>query len=1122
MSKLTYKIATASIAVMTIASLSAPAFAQVSVSDLMAQINALQAQLLQLQGSTASTSSYAFTKNLTVGAKGEDVNQLQSILIAGGYLKIAAPTSYFGPMTKTAVVAWQKAVGISPTSGFVGALSRAKLNSTVSTGGTTGGTVVTATESYLKVEVVPSLGGTLPSSSLYNKVLNLKLTAGKDAVVVTSITATRGGYIANTRINGVSVWDEAGKRYGNIVSSLTSDGKVTVSFGSDPMTVPAGTTKNLSVAINLDSDTTSASMNFGVMTASDIKVSGSAPVTGTFPMVGGTYSVVDGSASLGNLYVDDQSVSGLSSSSYSGSTGNIEIGDLQREVFKLQLNQNNSKEAVYVKNVTLYVGGNIVETTDVKNWKLYSQEGNILATAERSIDRSVTFNLATPYMIDKGLTRTFPVKADIMDGSGRYFQVYVQNDYDIIATGATTGASVLLKDVNGNSLEQADTQNDASGYFKMKTGGLTVSKASASPSGSIAPSASNVVLGTFDIKSSGEQLELRKMALQVVRGGAAPVLTGSISVKDATTGETFYSVSADTTGLQSTSTPSGSWSSSDQKSLSSYIALSSNQTRTLQVLGSVSSAATSGTYQVYIGDFYAKRFSTNDYADVANSTYTANQLSLGDVTLTVTKNASFADANRAAGATNVKIAEFNLQASSADDIQVNTLSLNITTSTNFQNVKVMDGTTLLGSAIGTPSDSGNSFTVNLSIAKSATKLISVYADIVSNATTTSIVSVASAGVSGYGKVTGKALSSTPASSTPGQTIGIGSPSVTIAADSNPAIVSKVLLAGTAGVSLGDIKFSAQNEDLILRKVTLNIVSASTTLWSNSNLSSNFSAVKLFDGTKELGSASVVSGVAVITLAEANWVTLPQGSDKVLTVKADISADSAILSQSVFSAAISSSSTTDLEINSASLGIMSTGITLSSASTNNYKVQSSLPTVAAATFSANTVGSSDSEIARFTVSKQGTRNLGLTGVTLRVQNTGGSASSTVTTFELYEMVGGTKGATALATSSVELSGASGSTSTVFTFATTTISTNRTFALFANTSDVELGVSNAGQNTANIFVDFVGAAGYSSSDTADYWVNGNINYGYDVYNPNLSTFSALTNIDTATTRLGTNSY
>ncbi|MFZ6022438.1 MAG: peptidoglycan-binding protein, partial [Patescibacteria group bacterium] len=1103
MSKLTYKIATASIAIMTVASLSAPAFAQVSVADLLAQIQALQAQLMQLQGTssttTGSTSSYTFTKNLTIGSTGDDVKQLQSILIAGGYLKIATPTTWFGPMTKAALIEWQKANGVSPTSGYFGPLSRAKINSTGSTGGSTGG-VVTATESYLKVEAVPSLGGNIPSSSLYNKVLNLKLTAGKDAVVVTGITATRGGYIANTRINGVSVWDEAGKRYGNIVTSLTSDGKVTVNFGSDPMTVPAGTTKTLSVAINLDSTTTSASLNFGVMSASDVKVSGTAPVMGTFPMVGGTYTVVDGSASLGDAQVDDQSVSGMSSSSASNSSvsGNLEIGETQREVYKLKVTQNNSKEAIQVKNVSFYVSGNIVETTDLKNWKLYSQEGNLLATTESSKDRFVTFNLATPYTIDKGLSRTFSVKVDVMDGSGRYFNLSIQNDYDIVATGVTTGASVLLTDSSGNTLEQADTKDDTAGWFKMKQGQLTVSKSSASPSGSIAPAASNTVLGEFEIKSSGEQLEIRKMKVIAVRSGLAPVLTGSLTVKNAATGETYLSVSADTTGVQGTST-----AAAVQQTLSSYLPLSSNQTVKLQVLGSVSSNATSGSYQVSIGNFYGKRFSTNDFVDLTGaSTYVqANSLSLKDVTLTATKDASFANTNRAQGAQAVKIGQFNLQASAADDIQVNSITLSVATSGNISNLMIKVGDTQLGSTIGTPSATGNNFTIsNFKVEKGTTKTVSVFADIQSNAAGSSYVTITNVG--GYGVASGKALESV--SSGAGQTIAIGTPSVTIASSDNSAITSKVLLAGTTGVSLGDIKFTALNEDLSLRKITINLAAASSGLWSS--IDQNFSAVKLFDGTNELGSTnSVINGAAVITLGSDKWVTLPQGSDKILTIKADISANTAILPQSVFRATVTSSSTDDLEINSASLGLMDTGVTISSVATNYYKVQATVPTVVAGSgFSANTVGAADSEIGRVTVGKQGDRNVILTGLTLRVQLTGGSASSSITTFTLKDA---DSGAT-VATTAQTLTGASVSTSTVFTFASTTISTSKTYKLYADTSGIRTGV--ASTDHPNVLVDFVmPSAGYTAD--ADFWTDANVTYGYDIYNPTLSTYASLKNMN-----------
>ncbi|MBI5004416.1 peptidoglycan-binding protein [Candidatus Kaiserbacteria bacterium] len=81
---------------------------------------------------TAGGESYHFAKNLSIGSRGTDVIELQKILITGGFLKITAPTGYFGPATKVAVIAYQQAHSITPALGYVGTLTRAALN-----GGTT-------------------------------------------------------------------------------------------------------------------------------------------------------------------------------------------------------------------------------------------------------------------------------------------------------------------------------------------------------------------------------------------------------------------------------------------------------------------------------------------------------------------------------------------------------------------------------------------------------------------------------------------------------------------------------------------------------------------------------------------------------------------------------------------------------------------------------------------------------------------------------------------------------------------------------------------------------------------------------------------------------------------------
>ncbi|MDO8522856.1 MAG: sortase [bacterium] len=88
----------------------------------------LIALMLCFFATDSSAAGFAFTQNLTIGSRGNDVSVLQQFLITGGFLKIVAPTGYFGPLTKTALGKWQVSAGIYPPAGFFGPLSRAKIN----------------------------------------------------------------------------------------------------------------------------------------------------------------------------------------------------------------------------------------------------------------------------------------------------------------------------------------------------------------------------------------------------------------------------------------------------------------------------------------------------------------------------------------------------------------------------------------------------------------------------------------------------------------------------------------------------------------------------------------------------------------------------------------------------------------------------------------------------------------------------------------------------------------------------------------------------------------------------------------------------------------------------------
>ena len=107
-----------------------------TTAELTAQINALLAQIAQLQAQIGGGSVVAgttFTTDLTVGSRGPGVTALQQWLVGKGLLTMPAGVAYgyFGPLTKAAVAAYQTSVGITPAVGYFGPITRAKVNATV-------------------------------------------------------------------------------------------------------------------------------------------------------------------------------------------------------------------------------------------------------------------------------------------------------------------------------------------------------------------------------------------------------------------------------------------------------------------------------------------------------------------------------------------------------------------------------------------------------------------------------------------------------------------------------------------------------------------------------------------------------------------------------------------------------------------------------------------------------------------------------------------------------------------------------------------------------------------------------------------------------------------------------
>ncbi|MDP2655430.1 MAG: peptidoglycan-binding protein [bacterium] len=110
----------------------------------------------------------ALNSSFGFGASGPQVTELQQTLTNLGYYS-GPITSYFGPLTQAAVIKFQTANSIVPTSGYVGTLTRAKLNSGASvSGGVVLGASTPDTSPNPMTNIAPNPSGVpynLPSTS---------------------------------------------------------------------------------------------------------------------------------------------------------------------------------------------------------------------------------------------------------------------------------------------------------------------------------------------------------------------------------------------------------------------------------------------------------------------------------------------------------------------------------------------------------------------------------------------------------------------------------------------------------------------------------------------------------------------------------------------------------------------------------------------------------------------------------------------------------------------------------------------------------------------------------------------------------------------------------------------
>jgi len=941
---------------------------------------------------------------------------------------------------------------------------------------------------------------TLSAATVYNNVLTLKLSAGSQAVTVNGLTVKKAGLIANSDITGVSVWVD-GYRKGDVMSSFNSDNKVSVGFANNPVMVPANSYKLVSVALNLSSTVTGGTVAAQLAAATDIDTKAS--VGGSFPVTGNTFGITDGSGTLASVKVEGQSVGGQSSEPVSGDAGQLEIGQT-KEIAKFKFTESGTNDAT-ISKLTFYIEGTVKEK-DLQNFELYAPDNSLLGSTESFTDRYLTINFSTPYKLGKGTNRTLTLKATAMDGSGNWFRVQLQSDSDLMVKDGGGTFYVLPYVTSAGSTWSA--VSSTAGYFKLKSGSLTIVKDTTSPSGNLAKGSSDVLLGRFNVKAVGEAVEVRKLYLEIATSSVSTRLAGNVKV--VVDGSTVLTQSAAANAMYAAST---------QYTLSQYVTIKSGETKVFEVRGDIdANANTNSQYQAYIGKAYVKRLSSLDYQDnQPNQLIAANNLSLGGNTPTVAKDTSLGNKTIAPGGEAQVLGQWVVKAPEAEDIDVTGATFSftsngLTVANDIQNLTLYSGDSQQGSLLSVVASSSNAFTFTLNVPKNTTKVFTLKGLVVSTAPTNKTLYATITTLSYLGKTTNSSTDDTTGYA--GQTNTINTASVTMAAASDATTISKVLLPSSSEVQLGKWKVNVSNQDVTYNKLRFYLDDEA----GYDTSAGNFGSLSLYEEGKETtplatGSYLSGSGNGYVEFTGMNW-TVSSGAVKYLVLKGAINGSGTMNQASYNAWALGATSTTNFDVTAGGSNVSATSITVSSPTSTYYLFHNSAPKIVK-----NNIGSSldlntQAKIFSFTVYNNGDREMTLSTTSVYVSVSGltaaSSATGTISSFKLWNANTNGELGTNLASAApaaclsggANVSGCSVSNSTTTAFGafseTVTIPAggSRSFIVTADTSDVLDGKT---QGTVSVSAMLDGATGFNSAgnttgQSETYWAAGKLLYFY----------------------------
>jgi len=780
-----------------------PAGAQ-TMADLQAQIQALLAQIAALQAQIGSGTTggacFTFTRDHTVGHSGGEVMEIQKFLNNNGFQVAASgagspgnETSYFGALTRAAVSKFQAANGISPTAGYWGPITRAKANSMCTTppGGGTGTPPVTGNGLKVMLASDNPTAGTLVQGQGIGELMRLTFSnPTASEISVTGLSFNRTGASTDSSLGNVYMY-QGGARLTDPAGISSS--VISFNDASGIFKVPAG--GSVTVSLRADLGGSSGGETIGAQLTS-VTASGALDSSVSLPLTGT------------NFLISSATIATATWGSTTPNGGTFAPAD-DTTVFQNTLTVNN--RAADLRSVQFENRGTASDSA-FQNFKLFVK-GVQVGNVQQISGRKVVFDLSgSPVRLATG-GNEIRLVADVVAGSGKNFDFQIRRGTDIHLVD--TELNQPLKP----SAPSTVTANEIEGVS------LSVVKAANSPTGNVAVGATNVLWGRFEFRAAGDNLKIEQLTVDVDTTAGAGMDNVRIMLNGTQVGSTADVAEGGTT-----------------ISLGSSMILTAGQTAIVEIYGDAKTTAGANysngdTVNVGVSVAVAdtEGISSGDRISSAIAEVEGNSLTVSSSTLTGTKFSGYGDQTMVAGTNNARLGSFTLSTGSVEGVNVNTIVLNLssTESGSITDLRLVDNAT--GQQIGTAKSSpstANTFSVNLAMGASQTKVIDIYANIKSGAGAGTIIVDLDDTTGGTGATTGQ--STTIGSDLTLQTITIGSGTLTVTRDPGTPVNTNVI-AGSTMVHVGKFDFAAANSSYTVQEVAVKVPADAATSVANVTL-----------------------------------------------------------------------------------------------------------------------------------------------------------------------------------------------------------------------------------------------------------------------------------------------